>query len=341
VFLLKGKLPLDGLLIFLGKKALERGGIVKRADGQISYVLPITQADFMQMLQRIQKQSNMVVKQDPTKFVIQKLADEGSSSPFITRLYFGSLRLRDVVFTDHAKREIFDNPYHFVMETLLNTRSTSQEIVQLLAEHFSKLTKGEVGQLRGHSIHIEDTINNKLRKEVETFLNSAVRALKQGMQEVTKVLQFDIGFLFQKQNPFEKGVTELKKSDPLLAAYLRETRKRSERLLSSRNAIEHEGWILPKVRYLEVSGVIRADEPEISGQKISDFVKFIMDRLVCFVEEVTAHCLKARMPAGISVTDIPLSQRESDMPQRFQVTLTNGGMPIWNIAYHQSSFEET
>jgi len=66
-----------------------------------------------------------------------------------------------------------------------------------------------------------------------------------------------------------------------------------------------------------------------------------MDRLICFVEEVTAHCLKARMPAGISVTEIPLPQREADMPQRFQVTLTNGGMPIWNITYHQSSFEET
>jgi hypothetical protein len=59
VVLLRGKLPLDGLLVFLGKKAIEHGGIVKRDNGQISYVLPITQADFMQMLQRIQRQSNM------------------------------------------------------------------------------------------------------------------------------------------------------------------------------------------------------------------------------------------------------------------------------------------
>lgn len=341
VVLLKGKLPLDGLLIFLGKDALERGGIIKLPDGQISYVLPITQANFMQMLQRIQRQSNMVVKLDPSKFILQKMMDEGSSSPFIARLYLGILRLRDVVFLDYAKRDIFDKPYELVMEALLNTRSASQEIVQLVVDHFSKLVKREVGQLRGHTIHIEETIDEKLRKEVETLLNSAVRALKQGMQEVTKALQFNMGLLFQKQNPFEKGVAELEKSDPLLAAYLRETRKWSERLLNSRNAMEHEGWILPRVRYTEVSGVIYADEPEISGQKVTDFVKFIVDRLTCFVEEVTAHCLKARMPAGITVTEIPLFQRESDMPLRFQVTLTNGGMPIWNIAYHQSSFGET
>lgn len=341
VILLKGKLPLDGLLIFLGKKALERGGIIKQTDGQISYVLPITQEDFMQMRQRIQRQSNMVVKLDPTKFVVQKLADEGSSSPFMARLFLGNLSLRDVVFPDHAKRDVFDKPYHFVMETMLNTRSTSQKIVQLVADHFSKLAKGEVGQVRGLTIQIEKTIDKELRKEVEAFLNSAVRVLKQGMQEITKVLGIKIDFLFKKQSAFENEIKKLEKDDSHLVAYLRETRKWSELLISSRNAIEHEGWILPKMRYVEVSGIIRADEPEISGQKVSDFVKFIMDRLMCFVEEVTAHCLKAQMPAGISVTEIPLSQRESDIPQRFQLTLTNGGMPIWNIAYHQSSFEET
>jgi hypothetical protein len=341
VVLLKGKLPLDGLLIFLGNKVLERGGIIKRDDGQISYVLSITQADFMQMLQRIQRQSNMVVKLDPTKFVVQKLSDEGSSSPFMARLYIGNLRLRDVVFPDPAKRDIFDKPYHLVMEAMLNTRSTSKEIVRLVTDHFSKLTKGRVGQVRGLKIHIEETIDKELRKEFETFLNSAVRALKQGMQEVTKALHFNMGFLFQKQNSFEKGLTVLEESDPHMAAYLRETRKWSERLINSRNAIEHEGWMLPNMKYMEVSGVIRAEEPEISGQKVSEFVEFIMNRLSCFVEEVTAHCLQAQMPAGISVTEIPLSQRETDMPVRFQVTLINGGMPIWNIDYHQSSFEKT
>jgi len=115
----------------------------------------------------------------------------------------------------------------------------------------------------------------------------------------------------------------------------------SELLINSRNAIEHEGWMLPKIRYVEVSGLFRADEPEIANQKVSDFIKFIMDRLICFVEEVTAHCLKAQMPMGISISEIPLHQREAEIPQRFQVTLTNGGVPIWDITYHQSSFEDT
>jgi len=341
VVLLKGKLPLDGLLIFLGKKALERGGIVRRVDSQISYVLPITQADFIEMMQSIKRQTNMIVRLDSTKIVIQKLAGEGSSSTFMARLFIGILRLRDVVFLDHNKRNIFDKPYQLVIEHILNARSTSQKIIHLIADHLSKLANGEVGQLRGLTIHIEKPIDKELRKEVETFLNNAVRVLKQGMQEVIKALGMDISFLFKKEGAFEKGVSMLEKDDPYLAAYLRDARKWSQRLISSRNAMEHEGWMLPKVKYNEFSGIIGADEPEILGQKVSDFVGVIMDRLTCFVEEVTMHCLKMRMPPGISLTEVPLAQREPDMPQRFKVTLTDSGIRVWNIAYHERSFEET
>jgi hypothetical protein len=98
VVLLKGTLPLEGLLVFIGKRAFERGGIVRRGDTQLSYVLPITQGDFQEMLTRIQKQSNMTVRVDPTSFVVQKFADEGSSSPFMARLFLGIMRLRDAVF---------------------------------------------------------------------------------------------------------------------------------------------------------------------------------------------------------------------------------------------------
>ena len=67
------------------------------------------------------------------------------------------------------------------------------------------------------------------------------------MQDVFAVLNASIGFLFQKQAPFEAGLASLEKSDPALAEYLRRTRTWSERLLDCRNAVEHEAWILPRV----------------------------------------------------------------------------------------------
>lgn len=341
VVLHTGKLPLEGLLIFLGKEAIKGGSIIKRDKFQISYVLPITLDDFMQMMSRIKRQSNMVVKLDETKIVAQKLANEGTSSPFVARLYLGLLRLRDVIFPDPDSQQAFDELYKSIIENLMNTRSTSAAILGLLNGHFKDLSEGKVGELQGNTIRIKKTIDNNLSKEVDSFLNSSVRTIKHGMQELIKVLGGDIGFLFKKEATFKKKLQEMEQLDPLLAAYLRETRKWSEPLIFSRNAIEHYGWVLPRIKYKEVSGVIHAEEPEISGRKVSDFVKFMIDRICCFVEEVTAHCLQAQMPEGISITEIPLDERDPEIVERFQLTVTTGGNPIWHLNYHESEFDKT
>ena len=83
VILLRGKLPLEGLMVFLGGAALKRAGTIRREGLQLSHVLPISERNFREMLQRIQQQTNMNVRNDPGKFVVQKLTDEGASSPFM------------------------------------------------------------------------------------------------------------------------------------------------------------------------------------------------------------------------------------------------------------------
>jgi hypothetical protein len=51
VVILRGKIPLAPLLMLLGREKLKRGGAISRdGDLQLSYVLPITAADFTEML---------------------------------------------------------------------------------------------------------------------------------------------------------------------------------------------------------------------------------------------------------------------------------------------------
>jgi hypothetical protein len=161
------------------------------------------------------------------------------------------------------------------------------------------------------------------------------------MQDVTNALGVNIRFLFEKSTTFSSGVSVLQASDPALAEYLQHTRQWSERLVECRNAIEHTSSVLPKIQYSHASGSVQAHEPQISNQPVSEFVKFMMDRLACFVEEVTAHCLQAHMPAGLSIREIPLAQRLPEAPERFQITLKSGGIAIWRIGYHQSAFDDT
>ena len=343
VILLRGRLPLEGLLIFLGKQALGQAGLrtYSRPSAQLSSVLPITQQHFRELLGRIQRQTNMVVRREEPKMVWQKVSDEGSSSPVVARVLMGVMRLRDQIYLDDASREKFDKCYELVTSPVLNARTTAQKAVHLYEEHVRKVASGEIARLQGQTIRVDESINKELAREVEGFLNTAVRALKQGMQRVANELQVDIGFLFKQQAAFENGLAALRITDCALAEYLRQTRVWSERLVESRNAIEHEGWTLPRVTYSHTASGIEVREPSFSGQPVSQFVTFTLDRLLCFVEDVTVHCLQRQLPVEFTITEIPLAQRLAEVPRRFELTLARGGRPAWQIAYHSSTFEET
>jgi hypothetical protein len=151
----------------------------------------------------------------------------------------------------------------------------------------------------------------------------------------------NIGFLYQKPASFERGVTAFGQIDAPLAAYLREARQWGDRLIEARNGLEHGGWQLMRIAYTENAGTISVSEPVIDGQPVTQFVTHMTDRLMCFVEDVTVHCIQRHMPPGMSITEIPSSHRPPEMPTRFKPTLAIGGMPRWQVTYHSSLFEAT
>lgn len=340
IILLRGKIPLQGLLVFLDDKIQGRLSTVTRGELQISSILPISQADYLLFLQRVQHQTNFTLQKIETKIIKQKFADEGTSSPFMARLFIGILTLSDAVFQEQSKRNEFDNIYNTIIMDLCSIRTTLQEIVKLFSEHVEKVVQGKIVKIDENSIHVNEDINSELRKQVGIFIYSAARILKNGMQALAKFFNINIGFLFQKDNAFLQGIEKFEAFKPDLAHYIREARKWSDRLNQTRNNIDHPLWQLPNVEYLNNSNSIQVEEPQVSGQPVTEFVKFIFDRLICFIEDVTMYCIQAKLPKGISLTEIPLSQRKSEMPLRFRLILTTGITPVWNINYNQNSFEE-
>lgn len=335
-----GKMPLEMFLVFLGPM-MKDSQKISRSDGEISSALPITRQQFLEMLGKFQRQSNMIVKPEQPSWIVSKMTDEGTTTPFMARLFSGMTRLRDSAYERGASKDEFDKPYEVVLMTILNTRTTVKEIVGLLAEHKQAVAEGKAGRLHGRAIHIEKSIDKELRRSVEDFLGSSVRVLKEGMQKVAVALGFDIGFLFRKKKSFEDGIAKVQIDRPELAAYLLETRKWSERLVERRNAVFHDGWLLPKLGYRVNQGTIEAIEPEISGMPVSKFVDYMMDRVSCFVEDVSAYGLQHKMIAEFSIVEIPLTERKPENPERFQMALARGGMRLWSIAYHDTKFDET
>jgi hypothetical protein len=338
---LHGKLPLEGLLVFLGSVAA-KGLIIKRPDGQYAGVLPITENDFGQMVTRIQKQSNMVVRPEPQPtWIISKAYDEGTASPFMARLFLGVLKIREQLYgSDRKKRDDFDRTYESVLVNLHSARAAAKEIRDLVQYHRSEISQGTCVIKTGTVIRVEKNIYPELRKQTETFLNSAGRALK-NVQDVMRLLGLDIAFLYQKPGSFQRGLAKLTQTDRNLGAYLDETRaKWSERLTKARNALEHEGWALPRVMYQESQGVLTMIEPTVDGEPVSSFADTILERLSCFVEEVVVHGLQQQMLEGISLTELPLAQRRGEAPERFQPAIVTGGSVIWRITYHGRRFDE-
>jgi len=226
------------------------------------------------------------------------------------------------------------------LNTLINARTTSKEIAQLLTEHHNKVSQGKIVRLDRQTIHISESIDDELRKQVEGFLYGSVRVVKDGMQDLLKFLQLNIGFLYKDQGAFNNGITAFTKLHPELAVYLQETRKWSEPLILVRNSL-HESWMLPNMVYNEIPNSIQAVEPKILGQPVSEFIEYILDRLCCFVEEVTVYSLQTKMPSELSITEIPISDRQINCRKRFKVAFVPEGSPIWKIAYHASKFDET
>jgi len=337
-----GKLPIEGLLIFAGADALKQP-VVRLGGEQTSGVIPLSREQFIEMAERTARQSNLVIKPDERpKWVVEKHGDEGTTSPFIARLYMGILRLRDLALSDSTEREQFDKAFQGVIAGVESIRGAAKTVLGLYASHSERVARGEIARVLGGIVFVDENIDHELRKQTEIVISTASRVVKDRMQEVLRALELDVGFFYKKPSAFAAGISKLKQQDATLAKYLEQTRaKWSERLTNCRTALEHGSWVLPKVAHESSAGSVRTIEPLIDGQPVSLFVSHIVDRTCCFIEELCAYALQRRMPEGISFAEIPLSERKPEIVERFRPALIGGGMPIWTISYHDSKFEET
>jgi|WetSurMetagenome_2_1015567.scaffolds.fasta_scaffold00054_56 hypothetical protein len=344
VFVVRGAFPIDLFLVFLKMvvPGLDAAGLQYFRDSgvQVSYVLPINKQQFYQTLSMFEsRSSNMSVQRETAKILVQKIADEGTTSPFVARLMFGVMRIRDAVYDDKARTH-FDNLYEPILSALRSARETSQDIAKEWEQHRDKVESGLIINERGRAVHISENIDRFLKRDLESFLNTAGRAIKHSLQVLASDLDVDIGFLFQKEATFQAGIAKTRATDPILADYLLATRQWSEPLMIVRNNLEHGTITSPKVVYTLDSVPVKAEEPKLNGRPITEFTNEVLDRICCFVEEIVVFCLRRKLPTGFEITELPLSDRDLNAPERFHITVSPGGRQVWVLAAHTRSFTE-
>jgi hypothetical protein len=341
VIVLTGKFPLNGLLILSGLKPNSWTVFQQPGDLQVSSVLPMDRRGFTQLLRVAGMRSNLGFHQPKEQFLVQKVGDEGTSSPYIARLMLGLLTLREQVYwQDEAGRLAFDRLFEAMHQSLSTCRETVADLTQLWGDHVEAVTSGKLVERGGQVISVTESIDRPLRREVTDFLTSAVRVSKDNLQNLALLLGADIGFLFRKPAAFENGLARLRQTDPRLADYLHQTRGWSEVLVLARNAIEHEGWVLPRVTYRTFPEAVTPEEPEICGMPVTRFAERMLDRTCCFVEDLVAYLLVAKLDRKLTLTTVPPAKRTPTSPLRFTLTLANGGLTPWVLAYDDVAFLE-
>lgn len=339
----QGRFPIEALLVFAGKDAL-REPVIRFKGEQTSGVIPMSRDQFKEMANRVARQSNLVIRPDERpKLVIHERGTEGTSSPFVARLFMGIGRMRDYAIEDKVLKKRFDDVFQGVVNGLESLRDSEKSVAKLYSEHSAAVERGEIARVANGDIYISQSIDRDLRKQVESFINTGARIVKERMKELLKILDINIGFLFQKEAAFKHGISRVRPTDPALADYLIATRSDwCERLMKIRNdLLEHGTWTLSIVRYENSDRGVRAIEPLVDGQPVTQFVNRIADRIYCFVEELSAHAFKLRMKSDVSFAEIPLTKRKPEDASRFRQALVDGGTPIWTITYHDTKFEET
>lgn len=345
VIIVSGAFPIDIFFVFMREVvpelSLQDMQYLRNSNTQTSYVLPLTKTQFLSVLSTFQQRSsNISIEREESRILLQKIGDEGTTSPFVARLMMGIMVIRDYVYGEQSEREYFDKLYEHVLSGLRNARETSQDLVKEWELHRQKVESGEIVVISGRSVHLAENIDRQLKRDLENFLNTAVRVIKHHLQSLTKDLGLDIDFLFKKPSAFEAGITTLKVSNPELAEYMLATRSWTEPLIKLRNDLEHGEIPSPKVSYILETTPIKALEPSFNGTPITLYICEVLNRICCFAEEITVYSLKKKLPKGFEITEVPLTERESIAPERFHVTVTPGGRPPWRLVACGKMFAE-
>jgi hypothetical protein len=248
------------------------------------------------------------------------------------------IHLRDLVLSQKTDIVAFDTAYQSILNDLLTLRRIGRETLALWNDHVQRITSGEIIRYQ-NGIHIDQTIDEPLLHSLETIIKNGAGAAKQ-LQGLTSIFGVKIGFMFDKNPGFEAGVTAMESTDPLLADYLRETRKWLQPLTLVRNNLEHKSFVAPRIQYGRKPGdAFEVREPEVLGLPLTSFVPVILSRLNRFIEEVVIRSMQTAMPSPMTITEVSVGKRDTLKPERFVAGLIGQAQP-WQIIYSDDAFDD-
>src|SRR3989304_10049858 len=236
----------------------------------------------------------------PTIYQVRKVSDEGSSSPFIARLFMGLIHFRDQLYLigmpeqeKRAAHDAFDRDFKPMFEAAQATRDAALEVARLAVSHTQRVQSGQAVTIRPSQYDILESVDIPLGQAFDKLIDQAIIATKSGLQTLLRdVLSLDIGFFFSKDQAFAEGIEQLRASgESQLADYLEEARSRwHSDLQDLRAKHEHEGWTLQGVSYsLIAQGKVSVQLPAVLGYRVDEYARLTANRVLLFTEDLVLY----------------------------------------------------
>lgn len=271
--------------------------------------------------------------------VLKKMADFGTSDPFSARLGKGITELAHHVLNSSSIIE-FDAKYEPILHAVIACRQAKIKIIDLVSDHKKKLSQNQIVRYYTEDYEVLESINAPVKEYMMSFITNGVSAVK-GVQNVLGLFKVDIGCLFQKQDQFYVGINDLYTSGRhFLASYLKQARGFwIEKLITRRNEMEHQGWVIPEFTYKQLGpDKIEAIEPMIDGLSVSDYSIIMLNRICGFIENILGHGIKQKIDQHETIVEIPSMGRNPAAPARFQILPRSEVIMEWDIRYSEDDF---
>jgi hypothetical protein len=278
--------------------------------------------------------------------VLKKFYEEGSRSPFVARLFFGILNLRDgfirvdpLLHDSQNRVDHFDKLHEPVLLSLMNSREAAKIVIKIIQDHNKYLLS--LHPVNGQ-LSIEDSIDIKLSKEIKSFVIEGTNSTKDYLQKfLLEIFDINIGCVFMKDDGFHRGIAKMESIGQIpLANYLTSARNNwLSSLINLRNDIEHNGYIIQQVNYqLGFDGIVRPEYPKMLGLSPDKFVRKFHNHMCLFEEDLISYGFFLTNHLPIYLSEIPKLNRNPKDCQKF--TIEPKGMsnkPSWKLEYSETT----
>ena len=277
-----------------------------------------------------------------------KFMDEGTSSPFVARLFFSIMKMRDQVYllgkeNKGQLKDSFDQKFSPIFSSSIASRDAARKTISLIENHSKAILDGRVVEFSSNqTVVVNETIDIELGQAIDAFLDQSVISIKSCLQKMLREeFNLDIGFLFQNDQNFNKGLSSMRQNEGNeLSNYLESVRTIwLSKFIDLRNDHEHHGLSLEKLDYIPISnGGLSVKLPNILDLPINQFTKIYGNRILLFIENMMVYALFRGKEDffSIYIYEIPNEKRDPSFPERFRFVPTGlQDLPKWKIDYFE------